>query len=189
MTRWAPLKADVLDAVATEILQQHARGRVVIGIDATDPSTAEAFAADLAEVIARRSLAVFTAALTDFRLPRGLDASPPGYDFSLLQRVLLDPFRLSVGTGFVLAGFDAARNQPVEPKWRTGPKDALLIVAGEQLHGPELRGQFNHTIWLDDGQTDPKSAYVRRSKPATSASAIIDVADPDHPRRVFADSC
>jgi len=89
----------------------------------------------------------------------------------------------------VLAGFDAARNQPIEPKWSTGPKDAILVLAGEHLNSAELRGQWNYSIWLDDGLTDPKSPYVKKAKPATTASAIVDVTDPDVPRRVFADSC
>lgn len=186
MTRWAPLKADVLDALATEILQQYSRGRVVIAIDAREPVTAEAFAAELASAIGRSSHAVFVANLSDFQLPREIDGA---YDYSQLQRVLLDPFRLSVGTGFVLSAFDATRNLPVEPKWRTGPKDAILVLAGEQLQNPDLRGQWNYSIWLDDGLTDLKSPYVKKSKPATTASAIVDVTDPEHPRRVFADSC
>lgn len=186
MTRWAPRKTDVLDALATEILQQYSRGRVVVAVDAQDPTRAEAFAADLAAAVGRTSHSVFVAALSDFRLPRESDGD---YDYSLLQRVLLDPFRLSIGTGFVLAGFDAARNLPVEPRWSSGPKDAMLIIAGENLQNPDLRGQWNYSIWLDDGKTDPKSAYVKKAKPATTATAIIEVSDPDHPRRVFADSC
>ena len=186
MTRWAPLKADVLDALAAEILKQYSKGRVVIGIDAQRPAVAEAFARDLASAIGRTSHPVFSASLSSFQLPRESDER---YDYSLLQRVLLDPFRLSVGTGFVLAGFDADRNLPIEPRWSTGPKDAVLIIAGEHLHGAELRGQWNYSIWLDDGETDPKSPYVKKAKPATTATAIVDVADPEHPRRVFADSC
>lgn len=186
MTRWAPLKADVLDALATEILQPYSRGRVVVAVDAQHPAAAESFAADLAAAIGRTSHSVFVAELSDFRLPR---ANEGDYDYSLLQRMLLDPFRLSVGTGFNLAGFDAERDMPVEPRWSTGPKDAMLIVAGEQLQVAELRGQWNYSIWLDDGATDPKSAYVKKAKPATTATAIVNVEDPEHPRRVFADSC
>jgi len=186
MTRWAPLKADVLDALATEILQRYSKGRVVVAIDAVEPATAEAFASELAAAIGRTSHPVFVAPLSAFRLPRESDGD---YDYSLLQRVLLDPFRLSVGTGFVLAGFDAARNLPVEPRWSTGPRDAILIIAGELLQNPPLRGQWNYSIWLDDGATDPKSPYVKKAKPSTTATAIVDVSEPEHPRRVFADSC
>src|SRR5690348_5730526 len=43
-------------------------------------------------------------------------------------------------------------------------------------------GEYNYTIWLDDGSSTDRVAR-------TTASAIVDVTDPEHPRRVFADSC
>jgi uridine kinase len=224
MTRWAPRKADVLDALATEILQQYSRGRVIVAIDGTDGAGKTHFAAALAEAIGRRGHAVFTASIDDFHQPYELATAAgeddgPGwyrhaYDYSLLRRVLLDPFKLSVGTGFVTAGFDRDRNIPFEPKWRTGPKDAILIVEGVFLNRPELRGLWNYSIWLEvpaavalerysvrDGSTSDTTtglgkryegaqrAYVKESKPKTIATAIIDNSDFDHPRRVFADSC
>jgi uridine kinase len=224
MTRWAPLKADVLDALATEILQQYSRGRVIIAVDGLDGSGKTHFARGLAEAIAQRGHAVFTASIDDFHQPYELATAAgeddgPGwyrnaYDYSLLRRVLLDPFKLSVGTGFVTAGFDRDRNIPVEPRWRTGPRDAILIVEGVFLHRPELRGLWNYSIWLEvapaialaryserDGTSadtasglakryeGAQRAYLKESKPKTAATAIIDNNDFEHPRRVFADSC
>ena len=43
-------------------------------------------------------------------------------------------------------------------------------------------------MWLD-GPGEPLAAYTADAQPRTRASAIIDATDPEHPRRVFADSC
>jgi hypothetical protein len=54
------------------------------------------------------------------------------------------------------------------------PSDAELSTAAAS--------KYNFTIWLDHGITADRDAR-------TIASAIIDVSDPEHPRRVFADAC
>lgn len=145
--------------------------------------------------------------------------SPEGYyrdafDYSLFRRVLLEPFRMGGSTGFQLRAFDLKRDVPLEAEWATGPADAILIVDGVFLNRPELRGAWNWSLWLDaaleerlarmvvrDG-ADPspeaesngrylgaQSLYVRDAHPNTTADAIVDNTDPEHPKRRFADFC
>jgi len=62
--------------------------------------------------------------------------------------------------------------------------DALLVASGESVGALAVAGHFNYTVWLDD-RDNPKRDPAARA----AASAIIDNTDPDHPRRVFTDSC
>ncbi len=167
---------------------------------------------------------MFRASVDDFHRPRELryrqgKNSAEGYyrdafDYSLLRRVLLEPFRMGGSTGFQLRGFDLARDIPVESDWKTGPADAILIVDGVLLQRAELHGIWNYSIWLDaplevrlarmaerDGaDLDPEAEsnqryigaqrlYVRDIHPNTAANAIVDNADPAVPKRSFADFC
>ncbi|WP_346233516.1 uridine kinase [Parafrigoribacterium mesophilum] len=134
------------------------------------------------------------------------------FDYSLFRRILVDPFRTAGSTGFVLAGYDEERDQVIhQPKWITAGADALLIVDGLFLNRGDLAGLWNYSIWLTVSQdvalaritatgVDPTGELAQRgtgadalyqadADPSEKASAIIDNTDPDHPRRVFADSC
>jgi len=134
------------------------------------------------------------------------------YAYDVFRRVLIEPFRMGGSAAFVTAAYDRVRDVALEPKWRTGPDDIFLIVDGGFLERSELRGVWNYSIWLDaddevraerlrarDG-IEPGSElagryegahelYERDAHPRQAAIAIIDNTDPEHPRRVFADSC
>ena len=197
MAQWAPQKSDTLDALATEILHNYSRGRTIVAIDGPEGSGTAEFAAALAAAIRRTSHAVFVASVEDFhRDPASIEPefdeaafSRSDYDYSLLRRILLDPFKNPSHGGFVLAGYDRARQQPIEPKWMTAPLDALLIVEGVFVNRPELRGLWSYSIWLDSRGLRSPQEYFVESKPRTAATAIVDNTNPEHPRRVFADSC
>lgn len=91
---------------------------------ATDADLAD----ELAEVFGERGVAAFRASLDAFE--SGL---PDARDFALdaLRRSLVEPFRLGVGAGFVPAAIDPARGTWVEPRWLTGPADAVLLIDGD----------------------------------------------------------
>jgi hypothetical protein len=61
---------------------------------------------------------------------------------------------------------------------RSDNPDPIFFVKGAATAEKE---NFNFTVWLESDRID------RTTRAA--ASAIVDVSDPDHPRRVFADSC
>ena len=224
MTPWVPEKKDVLAALADDILHNYGKGRTVIAVDGVDISGSAQFADDLADAIRLKGHTAFRASIDDFHRPRaeryarGRD-SPEGfyrdsYDYLTFQRTLVQPFRMGGSTGFVAAAFDVARDAQVEPVWLTGPADALLIVDGNFLNRPELRGLWNYSIWLeisdyeatarraqrDSAAPNPRperelrysgaqALYAVESKPRTSATAIVNNTDANHPRRTFADSC
>ena len=224
MTPWQPQKKDVLAALADEILHNYGKGRATVAVDGIDVAGTSQFADDLAATMRLTGHTVFRASIEDFHRPRaeryarGRD-DPEGfyrdsYDYLTFQRTLVQPFRMGGSTGFVAAAFDVARDAQVEPVWLTGPADALLIVDGNFLNRPELRGLWNYSVWLevaeqeatlrraerDSAAPNPRperhlrysgaqALYGVESKPRTAATAIVDNSDSDHPRRRFADSC
>jgi uridine kinase len=199
MVRLGHEKRLLLDAIAEEFLGNYAKGRTMIAIDGVD-ATSE-FADALATRLAKGRHAVFRASLKRFFKPkaerhaRGLDAADGDYngafDYDLVRRVLIDPFKLGGSAGFVTAAFDADRDAPVTMQWKTGPQDATLIVDGPFLNRPELRGLWNYSVWLDEsGELPPAhKLYLAEANPRARASAIVDYRDPGHPTRLFADSC
>ncbi|MGX1695649.1 hypothetical protein ACWIBQ_09755 [Microbacterium keratanolyticum] len=73
----------------------------------------------------------------------------------------------------------ALRAEVVEP-FRSERPDATIVISGDTaLLTPEIRGLWHHTLWLVAGD----------ERPYTAASAIVDVTDPAHPTRRFADFC
>ncbi|HEX7834913.1 MAG TPA: uridine kinase, partial [Pseudolysinimonas sp.] len=143
------------------------------------------------------------AAARDRREARGADSAEgryrDTYDYSALRRVLVEPFRMGGSTGFVAAHYDRSRERQIQAKWLTAPEDAILVLSGEFLQRPELHGLWNFTVWLEGDATSAEQAdartiaarklYAKDVRARESATAIIDNVDPEHPLRVFADSC
>lgn len=195
MAKWAPAKKDTVEALATEILHNYAHGRAIVAIDGRRNTGTNDFADALAAALRAQGKSVFHASVEDFKRPRAERARglySDGYDYSLLRRVLIDPFRTGGSTGFALTGFDADRDEPVyQPKWKSAGADALLIIDGPFLNRQGLSGIWNYSVWLEDPSTEDEfdARYVAAETPSARATAIYDNADPKHPRRVFADSC
>ena len=207
MARLAPVRQDLIDALAEEILHNYGHGRTIVAIDSEDTAAADAFGADLVELLRKRGHSAFAARMNDFVAARdrreafGPDSAEVRYrntyDLSVLRRVLIDPFRMGGSTGFVAAAYDRAREQQIQAKWLTAPEDSILVLSGEFLQRAELRGLWNFTAWLETAAAAPADAlaagarklYAKDVKARESANAIVDISDPDNPLRVFADSC
>ena len=224
MARWAPEKKDQLRSLADEILHNYGHGRAVVAIDGPTGAGTRAFADDLADEFRRRNISVFRASIEDFHRSRKEREragwlSPrahyeDAYDYSLLRRILLDPFHTAGSTGFVLAGFDEKRDQTdpsaqVDHRRRRMPSSSSTERSSTARSLPD---GWNFSFWLTTEpevglarfaaaggeNSDPDvlarqrgadELYIADADPANRASAIIDNTDPDQPRRVFADSC
>lgn len=159
MARWAPEKRDQLEALAGEILHNYGSGRAIIAIDGSSSAGTAEYAAALADAMRDAGHKVFVAAIRDFRKTHAARESRraetaesfygDAFDYSVFQRVLIDPFRASGSTGFVLAAYDAKRDAPLQPKWMTAGRDAILIVEGVFLNRRELAGLWNYSVWLE----------------------------------------
>jgi uridine kinase len=205
MARWAPAKNDTLDALANEIRHNYSEGRAIVAVDATSAAGGAAFADALADALRTAGSKVFRASLDDFHTAKasreGTDAQAyfdHAFDYSVLQRVLISPFRASGSTGFVLAAYDAKRGAQIQPKWVTAGPDAILVLDGPFLNRPELAGLWSYSVFVEVPLDQPEQStveseadilYVVRSNPRAIATAIIDNRIEETPRRVFADDC
>ena len=221
MTRWSPSRRAVLESLADELLHNYGRGRTMVAVDGPTAAGKSTFADDLAEALRKKGHDVFRASIDDFLRPRadryaqGRDSAKgryeDAYDYSAFRRVLVEPFGMNGSTGFVTAAWDEHRDRQIEPKWLSGPVDAMLIVDGSYLNRPELRGLWNASVWLDaaaevraqrmlerDGiaagsdrakRYEGAFALYEKTKPREAATIIVDNTDPASPRRTFTDSC
>jgi uridine kinase len=175
-------RIEFLRGLVAEIAHNYGRGRTLVAVDG-GAGTAS-FADDLATVFRE-------ARHTAFR-----DESPESYyreafDYRTLRRVLIDPFRMAGSTGFQTSAFDERRDAPTQSRWLTAPADAVLIIDGVFLNRPELRDLWNFSILLEDPgvPADGLERYFAETDARAQASAIVDIGDPDAPRRIFTDSC
>lgn len=90
---------------------------------------------------------------------------------------------------------DDLRAEVVTP-FRSAAPDAVLVVDGPGLLEAELRGFWNFSVWIEhDPERDADWSFVATGRkdplgaPREVASVLFDDADPDRPRRLFADSC
>lgn len=217
-------KSELIAALSDEILHNYGKGRAIVAVDGLDGAGKTVFADALAAQLGVGHRAVFRASIDDFhqsrarRYARGRDSAEGFYldsfDYPTFKRMLAEPFRTGWIGSFNLRAFDLKRDVPFQPKWSSGPEDALLIVDGIFLNRPELRGIWNYSIWLEvdpvvalarvkarDAQefehdmanperySGGQELYLKEAKPVEAATAIIDNNDYENPKRVFADSC
>ncbi|MGI9823305.1 hypothetical protein [Agromyces sp. Marseille-Q5079] len=187
-------RVSFLRELADEILGQYGLGRMIVAIDGPVQSGKTRFGDDLAEVLRERGHRVFRASMEGFHRSReaqdafGADTADRyfryGFDESALRRVLVEPFRMGGSTAFVTAVFDPARDTWVQPKWVTGPADAILVLDGRFVLRPRLADLWDVRIALDGEPTDSADviAYAE-SDPRVVASVVVDVADEGSPRR------
>ncbi|MGO4488375.1 hypothetical protein [Microbacterium oxydans] len=76
---------------------------------------------------------------------------------------------------------DETELRSVVTAFREGPKsdDILLLSGPAALIGERTRGMWNYALWQLAGDEPPH----------TVAGSIVDVSDPAHPQRRFADYC
>jgi pantothenate kinase-related protein Tda10 len=182
-----------LRELADEIVRQYGRGRMIVAIDGPLRSGKTEFGDDLAEVLRERGHRVFRASMEDFHRSReaqdvyGPDTAERyfryGFDESALRRVLVEPFRMGGSTAFVTAVFDPARDAWVQPKWITGPADAILLIDGRFVLRPRLAELWDVRVALEGEPVDPADAIAyAESDPRLAASVVVDNRDASRPR-------
>ncbi|MFD5215463.1 hypothetical protein [Microbacterium sp. NPDC058345] len=164
----------VFDALAAEIAQNNAHGRVLVAIDGAGAETTRRFADALAD-------AARAAGRTPFRASAERPEQYAGDEDASLLRAVLAGFR------------DGALER--DDLITEVPDNALLIVDGRFLLSPRLRGAWHYRVWLEGDSMSDEAAYaqrlryVRDDEPRGAAEAIYDVSGPDAPVRTFSDSC
>ena len=170
MTKWAPQKTDVLDALVAEILHNYARARAAIAIDGIPGAGTEQFARDMAAAFARQQHPAIAQVVGGGSMIDGTDAAR-------IRSDLIPAFRSAEPTPSVLliAGFGLLRPD-LRGSWTyTIWLDVSREVADARATAPDDTADRDH--------------YWSEIRPRAAASAIIDTTDVEHPRRVFADFC
>ena len=177
----------VLRDIRERVLAAYPLGRVIVAVDGGGGTAS--FADDLADVFREAGKDSFRASIGDFHRSRaertrfGRETAEGYYrdsfDYVTLRRVLLDPFRMAGSTGFQTAAFDEERDLPVESRWETAGQDAVLVIDGEFLLRPELRGEWNASALLVNA---PEWAvYEEEARPADAAGILVDDSEPERP--------
>ena len=221
---WTPEQKDLYTRLTELMVRRNPRGRRLVAVEGRDGTGKTHFAVALQVAFARAGVEAFRASVDDFHRPQafryrqGRD-SPKGYyedafDIELLDRVLLQPFRMGGSTGFMTRAFDLHRDASVEMEWRTAGPDAVLVVDGVFLQRPALAGKWHAIVYLEasdrvrgermrsrDGThpdvnheshrryREAHDLYERASTPRRKATFIVDNTDWRKPIQSFADSC
>ena len=83
------------------------------------------------------------------------------------------------------ADVDELRSGVVTPFRTTGAGDGVLVVHGHGVLGVGARGLWRWSMWVEH----ESGRLERRADVKIAASAVLDVTDPDHPRREWNDAC
>lgn len=189
-------------------------GLTMVAIDGVDGAGKTTFADALAAWLEAEGRVVVRAGVDGFhnrralRYRRGKD-SPEGffrdsYDYDALRTSLLYPAR--IGKPFRTAVFDVRANRKATVNPLTVPLPALLLFDGIFLNRPELRDEWDLSVFLDvpfavsyarmakrDGcDPDPdaesnrryhdgQQLYFRECRPREVADVVIDYADVEMP--------
>ncbi len=123
------------------------------------------------------------------RLAIGVDGAA-GSGASRIADELADAYR---GSGreavrATVSGDEAAfRAGVLEPFRRRS--DVVLVVDGSGLLRRPWAGMWHFTVFVDNAAVQQDPGYLAEVSPFLSASAVLDLTDAAHPRRIFTDSC
>ena len=205
----------LLQRLVERVGQSLGPGLTTIAIDGVDGVGKTTFADALAARLSAAGLNVVRSGIDSFHHPRatryrlGKD-SPEGffrdsYNLAALRTELLYPAR--IGLPCRLAVFDHRRNRKVIRKPQTIGLPAVLVFDGLFLHRPELRDEWDLSVFLEapfevtyarmaarDG-SDPDPAalsnrryrdgqllYFAQARPQQQADILIDCSDWSDPR-------
>ena len=203
MERWAPRKEDVVAEIADEIRHNYATGRTLVAVDGREGSGQAEFADALVAALEAGGTAAARLPMKAFAT-RAEDEYRDGYDYDDFRTTAVAPFRSGEAVMPELRDRVAPPGLPDEL-----PRDAVLVVDGVFLNRPEISGLWKHSVWLQvpqaetearlreagvpDGEIERIAAaqgrYRSHLDPTAKATTLVDNSDPEHPRRIFADSC
>jgi uridine kinase len=207
----------VFATLLAQIADFQSEGLTMVAVDGVDGAGKTRFADDLAARLEADGQIAVRVGIEGFlnaraaRMARGKD-SPEGYfrdsyNLDELRTWLLFPAR--IGMPFKTAVFDARRDKPAAVNPLIVPLPAVLIFDGPFLNRPELRDEWDLSIFLDvsfeiafarlaaRGGSDPdpdavsnrrllegQKLYLRECRPQRGADIVIDYADLETPKIV-----
>ncbi len=150
--------ASLLARLAATIAELHSERIVRVAIDGVDGAGKTTLADALAPLIVAHGRPVIRASVDGFHHPRAIRYargrhSPDGfyldsYDYAAFRKLLLDPLGPGGSGRYVAKHFDHRTDASVDAEVQQAPPTAALIVDGIFLHRPELRSQWDLSIFL-----------------------------------------
>ncbi|MEO6394635.1 MAG: uridine kinase [Devosia sp.] len=204
----------LFDLLATRIDELEGEALTMVAIDGVDGAGKTMFADALAAHLEKQGQIVVRTGIDAFHNPRamryarGKDSSEgfyrDSYDLDALRTWLLFPAR--IGMPFRPAYFDHRTDRRLAVNPLTVPLPAVLIFDGLFLHRPELRDEWDLSIFLDvpfevsfarmavRDRSDPnpeavankrylegQKLYFKEARPQKQADILIDYSDPELP--------
>jgi len=131
-----------------------------VGVDGRSSAGKTTLADALADRLEALGRVCLRASLDDFhpagyrQWEKSADLTPVeylrrGYDYAKIRELLLDPFGPQGNRRCRLDFWNSHDDEPFPEDWQDVATDAILLVDGVFLHAPELRAQWDFTIWLD----------------------------------------
>lgn len=154
-----------------------------VGIDGRSGAGKTTLADALADRLEALGRGCLRASLDDFHRPGHQQREKAGgytpaeylreaYDFAKIRELLLDPLGPQGNRHCRLDFWNAHDDQPFPEDWLDVERDTVLVVDGMFLHTPELREQWDFTIWLE---VDWKSTLLRAAQRDGKRGSLADL--------------
>jgi len=177
-----PDRQEILRTIADAILRLGTSRVVRVGIDGVDGAGKSIFGDELAQILADAGRPIIRASVDGFHNPRALRyrlgrLSPEGYfadsyDYEQLKAMLLDPLSPGGSGRYRRAVFDHRSDQPVSMPEAQAIPGAILVFDGIFLHRPELRGYWDHSVFLEVGATVSMARCAQRDGTSPDPHAL-----------------
>jgi uridine kinase len=209
-------RQELLSATAKTILELPASFVTKVAIDGFDGAGKTVFANELASVLKKSGRPIIQASVDSFHNPRVVryrlgKTSPEGffrdsYNYPELKAVLLDSLSQGGSGLYQTAVFDHRTDSVVSTTNIQATPNSILIIDGIFLHRPELRDDWDYSIFLKvdfkvsiprgaqrgEGSTDPyavenhryvegQKLYLRECNPESYATIVINNEDLESP--------
>lgn len=202
-------RLEVLEQVAEEILAVGAEAVTKVAVDGVDGAGKTHFADELGTHLERHGASVVRVSMDGFHRPqadryRRGRGSPEGffydsYDYQALRRCVLEPLSCSGNRRIVRAIYSVDREEPVAMEPELVPDGAVVVMDGIFLHRPELREEWDYSVFLEVdfdvsiprgaqrgyGDPDPSAPsnrryvegqrlYLHTCRPTEHATVVVD---------------
>ncbi len=160
------MKASHVSTYLVDTIQKLPRHRPLrVGIDGRSCAGKTTLADALADRLEELGRVCLRATLDDFHRPSHAEREAAGgftpvqylregYDYAKIRELLLDPCGPRGSRRCRLDYWNSHDDEPFPEDWLDVQQDAILLVDGAFLHTPELREEWDLTVWLDiDWQT------------------------------------
>ncbi len=156
-------RSAVLDELARAVSVISLPPPLRVAVDGFSAAGKTTLADELADLLQSRGRSVLRAELDDFHRPghkyrsiRG-EWTPAlylaeGYQYEVFRRVLLEPLGPGGDLRCRTGVWDSYRDEPIAEEWVEVDQDAIALIDGMFLLGPQLASHFDFGIWLEIGE-------------------------------------